>query len=205
MNGQKAVYLRVNKQPGTNTIEVVDAVSARCPDLRNIPKGAEPRLLLRSVDLHPTVDRRARARGAAGLGARVPGDPHLPAELHLDGHHRARDPAVDPRDLHLLYFGDQTLNVFTLGGLALGVGRLVDDSIVELENIHRHLAMGKTRKQAVLDAAQEVAMPILVSTITTIVVFFPVVFLVGVAQAPVRAADADHLARAGRFFWCRAR
>jgi multidrug efflux pump subunit AcrB len=82
----------------------------------------------------------------------------------------------------LLYFTGQTLNVFTLGGLALGVGRLVDDSIVELENINRHLAMGQTRKAAVLAAAQEVAMPILVSTITTIVVFFPVLFLQGVAR-----------------------
>jgi multidrug efflux pump subunit AcrB len=82
----------------------------------------------------------------------------------------------------LLYFSGQTLNVFTLGGLALGVGRLVDDSIVELENIHRHLEMGGDRKSAVLAAAQEVAMPIFVSTVTTIVVFFPVVFLTGVAR-----------------------
>ncbi|HEX2676364.1 MAG TPA: efflux RND transporter permease subunit, partial [Polyangiales bacterium] len=59
---------------------------------------------------------------------------------------------------------------------------LVDDSIVELENIHRHLALGQNRKQAVLAAAQEVAMPILVSTITTIVVFLPVLFLAGVAR-----------------------
>ena len=82
----------------------------------------------------------------------------------------------------LLFFTGQTLNVFTLGGLALGVGRLVDDSIVELENIHRHLALGQDRRTAVLNAAQEVAMPIFVSTITTIVVFFPVVFLSGVAK-----------------------
>src|SRR5207253_2109668 len=74
------------------------------------------------------------------------------------------------------------LNGCTLGGPALGVGRLVDDSILELENIHRHLAMGQGRWQAVLAAAQEVAMPILVSTITTIVVFFPVLFLFGIAR-----------------------
>jgi multidrug efflux pump subunit AcrB len=62
------------------------------------------------------------------------------------------------------------------------VGRLVDDSIVELENIHRHLARGGDRKGAVLAAAQEVAMPIFVSTVTTIVVFLPVVFLTGQAK-----------------------
>src|SRR5207247_3974194 len=82
----------------------------------------------------------------------------------------------------VLYFTGQTLNVFTLGGLALAVGRLVDDSIVELENIHRHLGLGQERREAVLNAAQEVAMPIFVSTVTTIVVFFPVVFLMGVAR-----------------------
>ena len=79
-----------------------------------------------------------------------------------------------------MYFLGQTLNIFTLGGLALAVGRLVDDSIVELENINRHLAMpGKDRRAAVLDAAREVAMPIFVSTITTIVVFLPTIFLEG--------------------------
>ena len=98
----------------------------------------------------------------------------------------------------LLYFTGQTLNVFTLGGLALGVGRLVDDSIVELENIHRHLALGQTAAQAVLAAAQEVAMPILVSTITTIVVFFPVLFLTGRGAQPLPAAGAHHRVRADR-------
>src|SRR3989449_7853713 len=80
----------------------------------------------------------------------------------------------------VMYFLGQTLNVFTLGGLALAVGRLVDDSIVELENINRHLNISDTpRRQAVLDAAREVAMPIFSATITTIIVFVPTVFLEG--------------------------
>src|SRR5207249_3891345 len=75
---------------------------------------------------------------------------------------------------------DGTRGVFMLGGLALAVGRLVDDSIVELENINRHLAMpGTERRRAVLDAAREVAMPIFSATITTIIVFVPTVFLEG--------------------------
>mgnify|MGYP003344084782 CR=1 FL=1 len=78
-----------------------------------------------------------------------------------------------------MYLLGQTLNIFTLGGLALAVGRLVDDSIVELENINRHLAMpGKPRRLAVLEAAREVAMPIFVSTITTIVVSVIFIFIV---------------------------
>ena len=79
-----------------------------------------------------------------------------------------------------MYFLGQPLNVFTLGGLALAVGRLVDDSIVELENINRHLNIpGTPRRKAVLDAAREVAMPIFSATITTIIVFVPTVFLEG--------------------------
>src|SRR5258708_32051859 len=70
----------------------------------------------------------------------------------------------------------------TLGGLALEVGRMVDDSIVVLENTHRHLAMGKTAEAAAFEAAEEVRMPILVATITTVVVFAPVVFLSGIGK-----------------------
>src|SRR5260370_34136089 len=69
-----------------------------------------------------------------------------------------------------------------LGGLALAVGRLVDDSIVGLENTVRHLTMGKPPLTAAREAAEEGAMPVVVSTITTIVVFFPVVFLSGLGR-----------------------
>jgi multidrug efflux pump subunit AcrB len=81
-----------------------------------------------------------------------------------------------------LYFTGQTLNIMTMGGLALGIGRLVDDSIVELENIQRHLNTGQSRWEAVLEAAREVAMPIFASTVTTVVVFLPILFLVGIAK-----------------------
>jgi len=82
-------------------------------------------------------------------------------------------------------FGNVTLNIMTFGGLALAVGRLVDDSIVELEAISRHYNQrtpGQSKIQATLEAAQEVAAPILVSTLTTVIVFLPVVFLSGVAK-----------------------
>ena len=70
----------------------------------------------------------------------------------------------------------------TLGGLALAIGILVDQSIVVLENVVRHAHMGKTSFQAALDGAREVALPILVATITFCVVFYPVVFLSGMAK-----------------------
>jgi multidrug efflux pump subunit AcrB len=77
----------------------------------------------------------------------------------------------------------QTLNVMTLGGLALAVGILVDDATVEIENIHRNLAMGKPLKQAILDGAAQIAMPTLVSTLCICIVFVPVVFLTGAAKS----------------------
>ena len=82
----------------------------------------------------------------------------------------------------VLYFTNQTLNVFTMGGLALGIGRLVDDSIVELENIQRHLNVDRNRWDAIVNAAREVAMPIFASTVTTVVVFLPMFFIVGIAR-----------------------
>ncbi|WAA13871.1 efflux RND transporter permease subunit [Fervidibacillus halotolerans] len=79
----------------------------------------------------------------------------------------------------LIYFADFTLNIMTLGGLALGIGMLVDNSIVVIENIYRHLSMGKDPKQASRDATKEVGSAIIASTLTTIAVFFPVVFIEG--------------------------
>jgi multidrug efflux pump subunit AcrB len=70
----------------------------------------------------------------------------------------------------------------TLGGLALVMGRLVDDAIVDVENTVRHLDMGSPPKRAALESAMEIAMPVLVSTITTVAVFIPVIFLIGMAK-----------------------
>jgi multidrug efflux pump subunit AcrB len=76
----------------------------------------------------------------------------------------------------------QTINLMTLGGLALAVGILVDDATVEIENVHRQMATGKPLKQAILDGAQEIALPALVSTLCICIVFVPMFFLSGVAR-----------------------
>ena len=81
----------------------------------------------------------------------------------------------------LFYTGD-TINSMTLGGLALAIGILVDQSIVVLDNIIRHRDMGKSNMQAALEGTREVSLPVLVSTITFIIVFFPVVFLTGIPR-----------------------
>ena len=95
----------------------------------------------------------------------------------------------------------QTINIMTLGGLALAVGILVDDATVEIENIERNLAKGKEMKQAILDGAQQIAVPAFVSTLCICIVFVPMFFLTGVARYLfVPLAEAVSLRHAGVVF-----
>jgi hydrophobe/amphiphile efflux-1 (HAE1) family protein len=180
VNGERSVYLRVNKQPGANTVEVVDAVKATMPKLLGVPPGVNVNMSLdQSTYIRQSIENLWHEAAVGSLLA------FLVILIFLRSFVSTIIIGIAiPLSLMLtlvaMYFLGQTLNIFTLGGLALAVGRLVDDSIVELENINRHLAMpGTPRRKAVLDAAREVAMPIFVSTITTIVVFLPTVFLEG--------------------------
>jgi hydrophobe/amphiphile efflux-1 (HAE1) family protein len=183
VNGERAVYLRVNKQPGANTVEVVDAVRRTVPGLLGVPPG---------VAVNVTFDQSTYIRQSIASLWHEASVGSILAFLVILIFLRSFVSTVIisiaiPLSLLLtlvaMYMLGQTLNIFTLGGLALAVGRLVDDSIVELENINRHLNIpDKPRRLAVLDAAREVAMPIFVSTITTIVVFLPTVFLEGQAK-----------------------
>src|SRR5262249_49477171 len=81
-----------------------------------------------------------------------------------------------------LYFAGHTLHIITLGGLALVLGRVIDDSIVDVENTQRHLGMGKNPEQAALDSAAEVSLPVFMATVTTVIVFFPITFMSGVGK-----------------------
>src|SRR6202020_2384090 len=76
----------------------------------------------------------------------------------------------------------ETINIMTLGGLALAVGILVDDATVEIENVNRNLEMGKELRQAILDGAQQIAVPAFVATLCICIVFLPMFFLSGVAR-----------------------
>jgi hydrophobe/amphiphile efflux-1 (HAE1) family protein len=182
VNGTRGVYLRVMKQPGANTISAVDAVRAALPNLRGIPPNVKLEISFdQSTYIRSAVSALEHEAVQGGLLAVAVILVFL-VSFRATGIVAVAIPMSIVATFILLYFFHQTLNVFTLGGLALGVGRLVDDSIVELENIHRHLQLTTDRRKAVLDAAQEVAMPILVSTITTVIVFFPVLFLAGVAK-----------------------
>src|SRR6202163_2991094 len=98
----------------------------------------------------------------------------------------------------------ETINIMTLGGLALAVGILVDDATVEIENIERNLAMGKEMKQAILDGAQQIAVPALVSTLCICIVFLPMFFLAGVSKFLfVPLAEAVAFAMLASYFFSR--
>jgi multidrug efflux pump subunit AcrB len=98
----------------------------------------------------------------------------------------------------------QTINIMTLGGLALAVGILVDDATVEIENINRNLAMGKETIQAILDGAQQIAVPAFVSTLCICIVFIPMFFLSGVARYLfVPLAEAVTFAMLASYMWSR--
>jgi CzcA family heavy metal efflux pump len=181
-DGQRSVYLRVNKQPIANTVEVVNALRRALPKMVGMPPG---------VQLGVSFDQSVYIRLAIkNLMEQALEGSLLAAAIILVFLRNLTSTLIISVAIPLsilvtfivLYFTGQTLNVFTLGGLALGVGRLVDDSIVELENIQRHLNTGQQRWDALLEAAREVAMPIFASTVTTVVVFLPIFFVVGIAK-----------------------
>src|SRR6266849_2716133 len=98
----------------------------------------------------------------------------------------------------------ETINIMTLGGLALAVGILVDDATVEIENINRNLAMGKETVQAILDGAQQIAVPAFVSTLCICIVFIPMFFLSGVAKFLfIPLAEAVSFAMLASYMWSR--
>ncbi len=188
-NGRREVYIPIYRQPGANTIEIVDALKAQLAQILARLREMDPRAkdLVLSVVMDQSVGVRQSIAGlqiAAGLGALLAGAVVL---LFLRSLRStliivlAIPLSILAAVIGLFYTGD-TVNAMTLGGLALAVGILVDQSIVVLENIVRHARMGKPSFQAALEGTQEVAMPILVSTITFIVVFYPVVFLSGLAR-----------------------
>jgi hydrophobe/amphiphile efflux-1 (HAE1) family protein len=181
-DGARAVYLRVNKQPIANTVSVVDALREALPKMVGIPPSVKVGISFdQSVYIRQSISNLIEQALHGSLLAA------LVILIFLRNFTSTLIISVAiPLSIMVtfivLYFSGQTLNVFTLGGLALGIGRLVDDSIVELENIQRHLNTTTRRLDAILEAAREVAMPILASTITTVVVFLPIFFVAGIAR-----------------------
>jgi CzcA family heavy metal efflux pump len=185
VNGKPGLTLRVQKLASANTVGVVDNVLRALPKLTGIPNNVQLSLSFdQSLYIRQTI---AGLQQEALLGA------FLAMMVIMIFLRNIRGTLIIvvaiPLSILITFimfrFGNITLNIMTFGGLALAVGRLVDDSIVELEAISRHYnerKEGQTKIQATLEAAKEVASPIFVSTLTTVIVFLPIVFLSGVAK-----------------------
>ena len=183
INSQPSVYVPVLKAGGdANTIKVVNGVRKVMDNLVGVPKQLIPEVVFdQSVFVRTAIDTLLH-EGAIGLvltGLMI---------LVFLGSMRATlavflsIPLSALAAFICLALGGSTVNAMILGGLALAFSRLIDNSVVVLENIFRHLELGESPEVAAERGGQEVALPVLAATLTTVVVFFPVTFLYGVSK-----------------------
>ena len=182
INGTPGIRMQVTKQSGTNTIQIAEGVKKEIEKINSEVDGIKLQVL---DDQSKFIDR---AIGSVTEHAML-GGLLVVAIIFLF----LRDikstliictsiPISVIGTFALLYFGGYTLNTLTFGGLALGIGMIVDAAIVVLENTYRHLEMGKDRVTAAIDGSEEVWSAILASTLTHIAVFVPMLFLTGVSS-----------------------
>jgi multidrug efflux pump subunit AcrB len=182
VDGKDAVLLNVLRIPGGNTIEIVNAVKKVVEALTDLPPGMQAKVYF---------DQSLFVRAAYhGLKKEIVQALVLIALVILLFLQSVRGTMIVSAAIPLsfaitlivLYSTGQTLNAFTLGGLTLAMGRLVDDAVVVLESIHRHRRMGLSTAEAALEGTNAVALPVLASTLTTIAVLLPVLLLAGLAR-----------------------
>jgi HAE1 family hydrophobic/amphiphilic exporter-1 len=184
VDGQPSVYQPVLRQGGnTNTIAVVDAVKEQVAHLLDIPDNLVARVVFDQSRFIKNAIETLMHEGAIGILLMS-----LMILLFL-GSLRSTVavflsiPLSALAAFIVLAHGGGSINSMTLGGLALAFSRVIDDCVVVLENIFRHMEeFGKPPRQAAEEGAREVALPVLASTLTTAVVFFPVTFLSGVSK-----------------------
>jgi HAE1 family hydrophobic/amphiphilic exporter-1 len=183
VNGQKSVYVPILKQGGnTNTIAVVNQMKKAIQTLRDVPAQLHTHVVFdQSVFVKDAISTVIRE---GGLGIMLTG---VMIWLFL-GSVRATAavflsiPLSVMITFFILHTGDRTIDSMVLSGLALAFSRLIDDSVVVLENVYRHLELGEDPKVAAVKGANEVALAVLAIMLVAIVVFFPVTFLFGVSK-----------------------
>ncbi|HND10650.1 MAG TPA: efflux RND transporter permease subunit, partial [Pseudomonadota bacterium] len=183
IGGHEAVYLNVLRVPGGNTIAIVDAVKKAISDMQGtLPKG---------MSVLPVFDQSTFVRTSYhGLRKEVLQAMVLIAIVILVFLQNLRAvlvavisiPIAFAVILLVLYASGQTLNAFTLGGLTLAMGPLVDISVVVLESIHRHRHSGLSDEESAQQGAQAVSLSALAATLTTVAVLLPVLLLAGLAK-----------------------
>ena len=182
-NGARGALLTVLKNGGSSTLEIVGRLKQILPRIRStLPSALRVKLLFdQSVFVRAAINGVLKEAVIAALLTAL-------MILLFLGSWRSTlivcisIPLSILTSLAILHLLNETINVMTLGGLALAVGILVDDATVEIENIHRNLGQGKPIVRAILDGAQQIAVPAFVSTLCICIVFVPVVFLSGAAK-----------------------
>ncbi len=183
-NGRRGVLMTLLKSAGSSTLDIVHRIRGILPTLLpTLPPEYKMDLLFdQSIFVRAAVDGVAKE---AVIAAALTG---LMILLFL-GSWRSTLIVVVSIPLSILVslivlsaLGE-TINLMTLGGLSLAVGILVDDATVELENVHRNMAMRKPLRQAILDGAQQIAVPAFVATLCICIVFIPVAFISGAARS----------------------
>jgi multidrug efflux pump subunit AcrB len=184
VNGKRSVYIPVTKRADASTWDVVQRVKAALPDMQ----AAIPDDIKVSYEFDQSgyvINALKSLLFEGGLGAILTG---LMVLLFLGDRRGAlivvlTIPLALLTSATFLYLTGQTINIMTLGGLALSVGILVDEATVTIENIHRHMEMGKSKARAIADASKEIALPKLLILVSILAVFVPALFMNGVPQA----------------------
>ena len=183
VNGDRATYLSILKHANASTLAVVDAARALLPGIR----AAAPEGMELDIQFDQSVFVRAAVANVLREGLISTALVGLLILFFL-GSWRSTLIVATSIPLAILvgvtglFLLGQTLNLMTLGGLALAIGMLVDDATVTIENIHRNRGLGKPLTPAIVDGAREIAVPALAATLTICIVFFPVVLLTGPAR-----------------------
>ena len=179
-NGKESIAISITKTPDGNSVAVSQGVQDLIPELKTAL--AQDVTVVTIFDQAPFIQESIKdltVEGLLGLGAAI-----LIILIFLLSVKSTLITAISiPTSLLITFIGlqlaDYSLNLLTLGALTIAIGRVVDDSIVVIENINRHLSYGEERRQAVLTAVKEVAGAITASTITTVAVFLPIALVSG--------------------------
>ena len=186
VNGEPGVRLSVNKQSGANTVEVaagvreeIERINADLPQIKLIPIVDTSDFIQRSID---NVSRAALYGGLLAVAVLL----FFLRSFRSTAVIATAIPVSIVATFGLMYFAGFTLNMMTLGGLALGIGMLVDNAIVVLENIYRLRAEKQAGLEAAVNGSEEVTSAVIASTLTTLAVFLPLIFVRGMAGVMFR-------------------
>jgi len=183
VNGEPALLLTVQKQSDANTVQVADRVTKALDDLRKqLPAGAKLDIVLDTAEpIRMSIDSVVSnmvTGGALAVLVLILFLRNVRTTLVIG----LSIPIAVIVTFTMMYFAGQTLNMISLGGLALGVGMMVDSSIVILENIFKYRERGVPMKEAAKTGASELGPAVIASTLTTVVVFLPIAFVQGLAR-----------------------